>query len=297
MASVGGWDDRVVADRELVAEIAGRYLPAGVAARWLRLLRPAAALRYAGPGARVAAVLGGLPWLPGSVEWPAWEGHGPLSYIGVIDCSALRAVPLDVAVPQAGMLQFFYFDGQLDDGRAIVYPEEPETLAGARVLYLRPGQAAAPRQCPAGLTPYERVGLAAEPVVTFPGFEHPDLQAAFNPSGEDLRSFLDHPVNGEAFTQALSRRRAGPCHQVGGYATPVQGPVESDAAVAALGGGEPGDDELLAEQARWRLLAQIDSDDRAGMMWGDAGTLYWLCRSAEMTGGQLPETTFTWQCC
>jgi hypothetical protein len=264
----------VVADRELVAEIAGRYLPAEVAARWLGLLRPAAALRYAGPGDRTAAVLGGRPWLPGAAEWPAWEGHGPLSYIGAIDCAALRAVPLDIAVPQAGMLLFFYFDGQLDDGMAVVYPEEPETLAGARVLYLRPGQAASRRECPAGLVSYERVELAAEPVVTFPGFEHPDLQAAFNPSGEDLESFLDHPVNGEAFTQALSRRHAGPRHQVGGYATPVQGPVEYDAAVAALGGGEPGDDELLAEQARWTLLAQIDSDDRAGMMWGDVGTLY-----------------------
>jgi hypothetical protein len=286
-----------VADRELVVEIACRYLPSEVAARWLRLLRPAAALRCAGPGASVAAVLGGQPRLPAATEWPAWEGHGPLSYIGAIDCSVLRAVPLDIAVPQAGMLLFFYFDGQLDDGRTIVHPEEPETLAGARVLYLRPGLAASPRQCPVGLTLFERVELAAVPVVTFPGFEHPDLQAAFRLPGQDLRSFLDHPVNGEAFTQALSRRRAGPCHQVGGYATPVQGPVEGDAAVAALGGGEPGDDELLAEQARWRLLAQIDSDDHAGMMWGDAGTLYWLCRSAEMSGSYLPETAFTWQCC
>jgi hypothetical protein len=287
----------VVPDRELVAAIAGRYLPAGVAGRWLRLVRPAAALRYAGPGARVAAVLGGQPRLPGSAEWPTWEGHGPLSYIGAVDCAALRAVPLDIALPQAGVLLFFYFDGQLDDGRAVVYPEEPETLAGARVLYLRPGQAASPRECPAGLAPYELVELAAEPVVTFPGFEHPDLQAAFRAPGQGLRSFLDHPVNGEAFTRALSRRRAGPCHQVGGYATPVQGPVECEAAVAALGGGEPGDDELLAEQARWSLLVQVDSDERAGMMWGDAGTLYWLCRRAGMTGSHLPETTFTWQCC
>ena len=69
------------------------------------------------------------------------------------------------------------------------------------------------------------------------------------------------------------------------------------AAESAGGGGEPGDDELLAEQARWILLAQIDSDDRAGMMWGDAGTLYWLCRSADMTDSHVPETTFTWQCC
>ena len=193
-----------MADRELVVEIACRYLPSEVAARWLRLLRPAAALRCAGPGASVAAVLGGQPRLPAATEWPAWEGHGPLSYIGAIDCSVLRAVPLDIAVPQAGMLLFFYFDGQLDDGRTIVHPEEPETLAGARVLYLRPGLAASQRQCPVGLTLFERVELAAVPVVTFPGFEHPDLQAAFRLPGQDLRSFLDHPVNGEAFTQALA---------------------------------------------------------------------------------------------
>jgi hypothetical protein len=63
-------------------------------------------------------------------------------------------------------------------------------------------------------------------MVTFPGFEHPDLQAAFRAPGEDLRSFLRHPVNDEAFRQALTDRRPGPCHQVGGYAAPVQGPVE-----------------------------------------------------------------------
>jgi len=51
----------VTADDALVSEIAARYLPGDVAAQWLRLLRPAAALRHAGPGAQVAAVLGGEP--------------------------------------------------------------------------------------------------------------------------------------------------------------------------------------------------------------------------------------------
>jgi len=31
--------------------------------------------------------------------------------------------------------------------------------------------------------------------------------------------------------QALTDRRPGPCHQVGGYAAPVQGPVEHEVAV------------------------------------------------------------------
>jgi hypothetical protein len=284
-------------DRELVAEIASRHLPAGIAARWLRLLRPAATLRRAAAGTRVAAVLGGHPVLPDSVAWPAWEGHGPLSFVAAVDCAALAPVPLDISLPQAGALLFFYFDGQYDNHGVTVGFWDPATLAGARVLYAGPGENASVRECPAGTQPYPRVELAAEPVVTFPGFEHPDLQATFLTPGEDLRSFLNHPVNDEAFLQALTDRRPGPCHQVGGYAAPVQGPVEYEAAAAALGTRNRGDDpQLQAEQAQWTLLAQIDSDDGAGMMWGDCGCLYWLARRAEMTDSHLPPTSFTWQC-
>lgn len=287
----------MVSDRELVGEIAGQYLPPDIAARWLRLLRPAASLRHAGPGARVAAVLGGQPTLPDSVAWPAWDEHGPLSFIAAVDCAALTAVPLDIPVVRSGTLLFFYFDGQCDDGAETVGFWEPATLAGARVLFVSAGQTASPRECPAGIKPYERVELAAVPVVTFPSFEHPDLQAAFLSPGENLRQFLGHPVNSEEFLQALSQRHAGPRHQVGGYAAPVQGPVEYEVAVAALGGRTQGnDDRVKAEQARWTLLAQIDSDDRAGMMWGDCGALYWLSRREEMTDAHLPPTSFTWQC-
>jgi Domain of unknown function (DUF1963) len=287
----------VTADRELVGEIAGRYLPDDVAARWLRLLRPAAALRHADPDDQVAAVLGGEPGLPGWAEWPVWQDHGPLSFIAAIDCAALATVPLDITLPSAGTLLFFYFDGQYDNCQTTVGFWEPATLAGARVLHIGPGEATSSRACPDGLTPYQRVELTAEPVVTFPQFEHPDLQAAFKDPGSDLRSFLQHPVNGDAFLNALSERHPGPCHQVGGYATPVQGAVEYEVATAALGGGIRGEDpDVLAEQARWTLLAQIDTDDRAAMMWGDCGTLYWLSRREDMTVSQLAPTLFTWQC-
>jgi len=286
-----------VADRDLVGEIARRHLPEGVAARWLGLLRPAAALRRAGGVAQVAAVLGGHPVLPDSVAWPVWAGHGPLSFVAAVDCAALAAVPLDISLPRAGTLLFFYFDGQYDNHRVTVGTWDPKTLAGARVLYAGPSANASARECPAGIQPCPRVELAAEPVVTFPGFEHPDLQAAFRAPGEDLRSFLNHPVNDEAFLQALADRRPGPCHQVGGYAAPVQGPVEYEVAAAAPGSRSRGDDQQLhAEQARWTLLAQIDSDGSARMMWGDCGCLYWLARRAEMTDSRLPPISFTWQC-
>jgi hypothetical protein len=286
----------VAADREMVGEIAGRYLPGDVAARWLRLLRPAAALRRAGAGDRVAAILGGTPSLPDGAEWPAWQDHGPLSFIAAVDCAALAAVPLDITLPGAGTLLFFYFDGQYDNYKTTVGYWDPSTLAGARVLHIGPGEATSPQACPAGLSPFQRTELTAEPVVTYPQFEHPDLHAAFKDPRADLRSFLHHPVNGDAFLDALSERHPSPCHQVGGYATPVQGPVEYDAAIAALGGDTRGEDpRVLAEQARWTLLAQVDTDNRAGMTWGDCGTLYWLFRRDEMTASHLPSTSFTWQ--
>jgi Domain of unknown function (DUF1963) len=64
----------------------------------------------------------------------------------------------------------------------------------------------------------------------------------------------------------------------------------SPAPTAALGGGIGGaDPRLLAGQARWTLVAQIDTDDRAEMMWGDCGTLYWLFRRDEMTASRLDQ--------
>jgi uncharacterized protein YwqG len=113
-------DNRVVSDRELVTEIARRHLPPEIADRWLGLLRPAVVLRHAARGDRAAGVLGGNPRLPDSAEWPLWDGHGPLSFVAAVDCAALSAVPLDIALPSSGTLLFFYFDGQYDDYQTTV---------------------------------------------------------------------------------------------------------------------------------------------------------------------------------
>jgi uncharacterized protein YwqG len=289
-------DNRVVTDRELVTEIARQHLPSEIADRWLQLLRPAAVLRHAARGDRVAGVLGGEPRLPDAAGWPSWEGHGPLSFVAAVDCASLSAVPLDIVLPASGTLLFFYFDGQYDNYQATVGYWDPDTLAGARTMYVGPGECASPRASPDGIEPYDRVNLAAEPMVTFPALEHLDLQAAFKAPGEDLRAFLDHPVNDAAFVEALDGRAAGPRHQIGGYAYPVQGPVEREAAVAALGSRDSHDPRIAAEQRRWTLLGQVDTDDRADMMWGDCGTLYWLARHEDLSCGQFTDTSFTWQC-
>jgi uncharacterized protein YwqG len=83
---------------------------------------------------------------------------------------------------------------------------------------------------------------------------------------------------------------------------------DSDEHAAAAGqpaeGGEQGkpdgqakpDDAAIRQLAsQLVLLAQIDSDSRSGMAWGDTGRLYWLIRSEDLAAGRFEKSTFTWQ--
>ncbi|GAA4571005.1 YwqG family protein [Planotetraspora kaengkrachanensis] len=279
--------------REHLTGLARAHLPEDVADTWTSLLRPGLRLTHARDGDRVAGHLGGDPILPEDVPWPVWEDRGPLTFIAALDCSALEPAAYAGGVPSGGVLSFFYFDGQIDDGEEIVGPWDPATQAGARVLYVPAAAEASPREAPEGIEPYPRVPLSAHAAVTVPTPTHPVLVASF---GGDLEAIKGHPVSARAF-----RRNLPPSgdigHRVGGYAAPVQADVEYEVAQVALGGVDWRDPRLQDEAAHWVLLAQFDSDGRANMMWGDAGALYWLIRPEDLAAGRFDRALFTWQCC
>ncbi|WP_027931562.1 DUF1963 domain-containing protein [Amycolatopsis thermoflava] len=86
---------------------------------------------------------------------------------------------------------------------------------------------------------------------------------------------------------ALAATVPSSAHQIGGYAFPIQHAVEQDVAIWPA---------VQEEARRWVALAQIDSDDETGMMWGDAGRLHWLIRAADLAAGRFDAASFTWQC-
>jgi uncharacterized protein YwqG len=53
---------------------------------------------------------------------------------------------------------------------------------------------------------------------------------------------------------------------------------------------------LEAGSADWRLLMQLDSDDEAGMMWGDAGRLYFWIREADLRERRFDKVWLILQC-
>ena len=152
---------------------------------------------------------------------------------------------------------------------------------------------------PEGVEPYPVVELGAVQVATEPGWEHRRSLQAFAEGEWGIQDMVAHPVTAEAFTAAVAQATAASeeHHRVGGWAEPVQGPIEYEIATAALGGGRQRWDALVAEEPAWVLLAQFDSDGRARMMWGDVGTLYWMIRPEDLAARCFDKALFTWQCC
>ena len=287
-----------IADSPLAA--AGRrHFSEQDAQTWEGLLRPGFHLRTLTPGDPVVGYLGGDPLLPEDVEWPVWEEHGPLAFVGAVDCGALPTDELDIPLPVDGALLFFYFDGQVDDGSNGVDFLVPETVTnGARIIYVPADADVDIRTPPEGISAYQRILLCGDLIVTAPDNDHAAVHAAYgNP--DDPTAIYDHPINSDEFYDAIAEIRRGhsPHHQIGGYAFPVQGAVETEAAHVFHPGKEPEAVEARkALAAQLVLLAQIDSEPRNGMGWGDAGMLYWLIHPDDLAAGRFDQAAFTWQC-
>lgn len=285
------------------ADIANEHLGPESAAAWLDLIRPAVALDEADPGEAVVARLGGQALLPVGTPWPEWHGVGPLSYVGELDLAALSATGHDTGMPLpgAGRLAFFVLDEPDDYGFA-----DPAHLESFRVLHLPDD--GFPATAPAGTQTNAERKLTSRPTLTTPDAFHPVLPAAFGIDADaNYPAWLDHPANGADLFDAMEQLRGHlPRHQVGGWATAVQGPVELEAARDEVQRRHSVERDLVnprrpealdvaAETDRWVLLFQVDSDDH--VMWGDAGTLYWLARPEDLARGDLTNIRFVMQCC
>jgi len=282
-----------------LADAARQYLTAEDAAAWIGLLRPAFHLRERAAGEPVVGYLGGSPLLPEDVEWPTWERHGPLAFIGAIDCGELPVKELDIPLPADGALLFFYFDGQIDDSDVVdddQWTTPADGAAGSRVLYVPADAEMSERIAPEPLGEYDRILLSGEVTATGPDFDHPAFRAGF---GDPYDPASPHQaLAGDAFSAAVDEvyQAQAPNHQIAGYARPVQSSIENEAARTAY---PVKSDAALVARAELAgqliVLAQIDSEYSNGMAWGDAGTLYWLIRPEDLAALRLDAALFTWQ--
>lgn len=213
-----------------------------------------------------------------------------MSLVAAIDCAAIYGGEIDF--PDSGWLLFFhlYSNGWSSEEAQVQYI--PRQVATSR------------RPAPEGVHQWPQVLLSARPVETLPLWPNPILPLTFAAGWTDTIAGSASPetwTNDSDLTRQIdqigeSSQELLEGHRLGGYPCSIQGAVEYEV-MNPSDHGRIGTKEYHAEAARWRLLAQIDSDDAAHMMWGDSGMLYWMIRPEDLAARRFDQARFAWQCC
>lgn len=110
----------------------------------------------------------------------------------------------------------------------------------------------------------------------------------------------------DEYKQVLLQFRE-PRHHLGGAATHTQDEVEIDLEIRSrrmagrirwdADGPQLYTDKMyLASRKNWRCLLQIDTDERAGLIWGDMGTLFFGIKTEDWKRGDFSKVEAGMQC-
>lgn len=217
--------------------------------------------------------IGGRPDLPAHIQWPRWEDE-PLSFIAQIQLEKLPKAEFSNILPSSGMLYFFYSADQETWGF------DPDDKGSWKVIYSKSSEIhrrAFPEDLP-DEGRYKPCSVKYELSVTIPDIDSSvfDALCLSREKTDRYSEFSEH---------AIELTDLG--HRLLGHPNQVQGDMQLECQLAShglnCGDGsgykDPKAQSLKAGAKDWELLFQADSDDNAGMMWGDTGMLYyWIPR-------------------
>jgi uncharacterized protein YwqG len=237
--------------------------------------------------------LGGMPSVPAGFEWPRWT-DAPLSFIGQLRLADLAPFAAAKPLPSTGVLSFFYAAEQGTWGF------DPADRGSARVFWFPDESALTSVSAPRELAEEARftpVSLVFEERLTLPVFDSLAVEALAL-SSEEADAYAEF-VEESGFMPL-----DGMQHQVLGHPRPIQSEMQTECQLVTNGlfcGDPTGYNDpraaALREGARdWRLLFQVDSEESAGMMWGDAGMLYYWIRDEDLRARRFDEAWMILQC-
>lgn len=237
--------------------------------------------------------LGGRPNLPKEFAWPTWREE-PLAFVAQLDLSTLPKVP-GLLLPRTGSLSFFFEGGENAWGFS------PDDAGSGVVLYIKESLSSLPlRSNPRGLEDHLRfqgVRLVPHfPAPTVPGLQDQALDG-LGMSPQEREGYYHYHTS-------LEESEPGSIHRIGGYPDCVQGDPKLVAHLVSQGlycgdptGYKTGKKRGLFSGAKdWELLLQVDSDDKAKMMWGDVGRIYFLIHKSALAARRFDQTWVIFQC-
>lgn len=240
--------------------------------------------------------LGGKPELPANSEWPTWKGN-PLGFLAQLDLNAAPKESWPKWMPTTGRLLFFY------DAEQSTWGFDPSDLGSWRVIHVAGEEGLSAREAPSSL-PSHAI-RSRKPLKFVAGLSVPSWERIVGQGHTNLTS--DEETKVEAFLDRAHARATalGPQHQLFGLPAPIQGDeMELECQLAsnglyvgdATGYQHPRRFELEEGATDWELLLQLDSDDDADMMWGDAGALYFWIRKQDAEKADFSKVWMVLQC-
>ncbi len=237
-----------------------------------------------------ATKVGGIPDLPKEAPWPRRSnrvrrfpmepvlGAIPLAFLAQVNLAeAAAALPADEnPLPTSGLLSFFY------DAYDQPWGYDPEDRRDFRVIYSGPTESLVPTTPPEDLPEICRFTQQAVSLHRKPSL--------LSDRADELYDLGLTDEEHEGYWAFCDARRINPFHQLLGHPDAVQ---DADMEVQCqlvshgihleaywdpirAGSDPPTHIAALAHRAKdtWRLLLQLDSNSESGMLWGDAGMLY-----------------------
>jgi uncharacterized protein YwqG len=226
-----------------------------------------------------ASRLGGSPDLPADLPWPANDDGTPLSFIAQLDMREIAIHDVEGILPKEGLLSFFY-----EAAPQNAWGFDPADHGAWAVLHIADGVMVEPRGAPDGVANegrFRALGLSPHLELTFAPWESLVVER-LGMTREEVR----------AYARVLPAEDTT-IHRLLGHPDPVQGDMQLECQLVtnglycgnASGYRDPRAAELRPGAADWRLLLQVDSQDEAGMMWGDVGRLYYWIKYDDLIAG------------
>ena len=227
----------------------------------------------------------------------------PLEFICQVDFEEMRrAGPLDPDFPESGLLSVFY------DTLDMPWGFDPADHVGSAFLFHeRASDATSRLDTPSEFASVERYAPMAPVACSGHGclMPLPVETAVFSDLGltqgqeESYRHWYWDESDSDGSDEPDLNR-----HLVGGWPLPIQGDMQTECALVAVG-HYCGDDtvyrapetaEVRATAKEWVLLLQIGFDEDAGMMWGDVGNLYIWIRREDLVARRFEAARIVLQC-
>jgi uncharacterized protein YwqG len=241
--------------------------------------------------------LGGSPDLAPNFQWPTNKGD-PIDFL--LQINLARAAPLDQtgSLPPSGLLSFFY------DLEKQPWGFDPEDMLGFRVCFTPSGVSLHSMPVPRRSFALEQCFIYFRSGLSLPHYgsrAYEQFDKTAHLTEEEVEAYFEYCSE----VERLGRPNLGDGnHRLLGYSANIQGDMQLEATLVtnglycgnASGYKDPRREVLESGADDWILLLQLDSDDTAGLMWGDVGTLYYWIRKQDLAACRFDRVWMALQC-